>query len=396
MVTVSVVAMLLCGTSLHAQVPVLSLDSAVARALRTYPAITAAELEVQQQEALRKTAFQLEPLNAQLQSGQINGAAHDINLQATTGIPFPTAIAQRSRYLKESVRMAESDRVRIQTAVRESATGAYLQWAMGFERAKLLQRNDSAMRTLAAFAAKKFDAGATGRLEQVSAQSAADQARLAWDRSRSDITVYAAELEQWTGPLNGALPDTVLLTAMAMQPDPSAGAANNDPLLATAVQQAELAKAEWKMERSQWAPALQGGGFYQSIDGVSPFSGFLLGTSIPLPGGGQGARAKAARLRSDIAKQQLEELRRSRATELARTRAQWEQLHQSLAYYEGSGAALAKALRNDAQRAYLNGEAGYVEFLQGMEQARTIEEERLGVRYQTALTVIHLNALLGQ
>ncbi|MBS1940073.1 MAG: CusA/CzcA family heavy metal efflux RND transporter [Bacteroidetes bacterium] len=395
-VTASVVALLFCGTSVHAQAPVLTLDSAVARALRAYPAITAAELEVQQQEALKKTAFQLDPVNAQLQSGQINSSAHDINVQATTGIPFPTAIAQRSRYLKESVKLAESDRTRIQAAVRESATGAYLQWAMGMERAQLLQRNDSAMRTLAAFAAKKFDAGATGRLEKVSAQSAADQARLAWNRSRSDIAVYAAELEQWTGPLNGALPDTVLLRNLSMQPDPTVGAAPNDPVLATAAQQAELAKAEWKMERSLWAPTLQGGGFYQTIDGVSPFSGFLIGTSIPLPGGGQGARTKAARLRSDIAMQQLEELRRSRATELARTRAQWTQLHESLAYFEGNGAALAEALRHDAQRAYLNGEAGYVEFLQGMEQARTIEEERLGVRYQTALTVIHLNALMGQ
>lgn len=393
---VSVIALLFCGTSLHAQAPVLTLDSAVARALRTYPAITAAELEVRQQEALKKTALQLQPLSAQLQGGQINSAANDINLQATTGLPFPTAIAQRSRYLKESVKLAESDRTRIHAAVRESAAGAYLQWAMGMERARLLQHNDSAMQTLALFAARKFDAGATGRLEKVSAQSAADQARLAWNRSRSDIAVYAAELEQWTGPLNGALPDSVLLRSLSMQPDPSAGAAPNDPVLATAAQQAELAKAEWKMERSQWAPTLQGGGFYQTIDGVSPFGGFLIGTAIPLPGGGQGARTKAARLRSDIARQQLEELRRSRTTELARTRAQWAQLHESLAYYEGNGAALAEALRRDAQRAYLNGEAGYVEFLQGMDQARTIEEERLGVRFQTALTVIHLNALTGQ
>ncbi|MBS1548042.1 MAG: efflux RND transporter permease subunit, partial [Bacteroidetes bacterium] len=123
-VTASVVALLFCGTSVHAQAPVLTLDSAVARALRAYPAITAAELEVQQQEALKKTAFQLDPVNAQLQSGQINSSAHDINVQATTGIPFPTAIAQRSRYLKESVKLAESDRTRIQAAVRESATGA--------------------------------------------------------------------------------------------------------------------------------------------------------------------------------------------------------------------------------------------------------------------------------
>ncbi|MBS1944964.1 MAG: CusA/CzcA family heavy metal efflux RND transporter, partial [Bacteroidetes bacterium] len=161
MVTASVVVLLLCGTSLHAQAPVLTLDSAVARALRSYPAITAAALEVRQQEALKKTALQLQPLSAQLQGGQINSTANDINLQATTGLPFPTAIAQRSRYLKESVKLAESDRARIHAAVRESAAGAYLQWAMGSARAALLQRNDSAMQTLASMADRKFQAGQT-------------------------------------------------------------------------------------------------------------------------------------------------------------------------------------------------------------------------------------------
>ena len=55
-------------------------------------------------------------------------------------------------------------------------------------------------------------------------------------------------------------------------------------------QRAQVAQAEWKLQRSQWAPSLQGGGFYQTFDGTSPFSGFLIGASIPLPGSGQGGR----------------------------------------------------------------------------------------------------------
>jgi len=395
MVTASVVVLLLCGTSLHAQAPVLTLDSAVARALRSYPAITAAALEVRQQEALKKTALQLQPLSAQLQGGQINSTANDINLQATTGLPFPTAIAQRSRYLKESVKLAESDRARIHAAVRESAAGAYLQWAMGTARAALLQRNDSAMQTLASMADRKFQAGQTGRLEALGARSAADQARLAWNKARSDAAVYATELEQWAGPLNGALPDPAALSALAMAPEPAAGTGTTDPVLATARQQAALAEAEWRMERSQWAPSLLGGAVVQRIDGVFPYKGYILGTSIPLPGSGQGARTKAARLRSEIALQQMDQLQRARATELAATRAQWAQLRESLNYYEGTGAALANTLRNDAGRAYRNGEAGYVEFLQGMDQARTIEEGHLAVRFQLGLAHLHLIALMG-
>lgn len=388
-----VTLLLLGGTVVQAQAPVLTMDSAVARAVKNHPAMLAAELEVKRQDALRKTAVQLEPLGVQWQGGQINSAVYDYNVQAVTGLPFPTAIAQRSRYLRESVQLAQADQSRVRFAVQESAAGAYLQWTVGLERIRLMQRNDSAMQALAAFAQKKFDAGATGRLEMMSARSAADRAHLAWQQAQSDVAVYATGLEQWCGPLNGAAPDSTALRTVIMHPAPDAA---NDPAIAAAAQTAAVAEAEWKMERSQWAPSLQGGAFLQSIDGVTPFSGYVLGTSFPLPGSGQGARTKAARLRSEIAKQQLEELRLSRATELARTRAELEQLRQRLAYFDGAGAALAAALRRDAERAYLSGDAGYVEFLQAMDQARTIEEEHLGVRLQAALSVIHLNALLGQ
>ena len=57
--------------------------------------------------------------------------------------------------------------------------------------------------------------------------------------------------------------------------------------------------------------------------------------------------------------------------------------------------ACATTLRSDAQRAYLNGDAGYLEFIQGIDQARRIDAEHLRIRYELGLTMIHLNALMG-
>jgi len=156
-----------------------------------------------------------------------------------------------------------------------------------------------------------------------------------------------------------------------------------------------VAEAEWKLQRSQWAPSLQGGGFYQTFDGTSPFSGFLIGASIPLPGSGQGGRTSAARLRSEIAAQELEAARRQRSSERATTQAQLTQLRESLAFYESTGAALGATLRDDALRAYRAGEADYFQFTQGIEQAFQLNAEHLRVRYELALTVLHLRALNG-
>ncbi|MBL8010547.1 MAG: CusA/CzcA family heavy metal efflux RND transporter [Flavobacteriales bacterium] len=389
---VATLLLLFVGGSASAQNTV-PMDTVIARALRTHPSMTAAELGVQEQEAMRKTAFNLQPLNAQFMQGQIQGPYRsDINLQATTGFNFPNTTIRRIDYLKESLRLAESEKLNTSAYVKESAGGAYLQWAMGLEQVRILQGLDSAYASMAAFAAKRFELGETGRLEKTSAQSRAEQVKVRLRQAQADLQAYQAEVERWTGALSGASPITNELLNTARAPDPGGG---NDPLLLSMEQRAQVAEAEWKLQRSQWAPTMQVGGFYQTFDGKAPFSGYLIGASIPLPGSGQGGRTTAARLRSEIAAQELEAARRQRTSERASTQAQLAQLRESLAYYENTGAALASTLRDDAQRAYTAGEADYFQFTQGIEQAFQLNAEHLRVRYELAITVLHLRALNG-
>jgi cobalt-zinc-cadmium resistance protein CzcA len=161
-------------------------------------------------------------------------------------------------------------------------------------------------------------------------------------------------------------------------------------------QRAQVAEAEWKLQRSQWAPEparrrlLPDLRWQRTLQRL-PHRRY----PIPLPGSGQGGRTKAARLRSEIAAQELEAARRQRSSERASTQAQLAQLRESLDYFESTGAALAANLRDDALRAYRAGEADYFQFTQGIEQAFQLNAEHLRVRYELALTVLHLRALQG-
>ncbi len=389
---VATMTALLIGANTHAQAPV-TLDTVIARALRNHPSMTAAALKVQEQEVLRKSALELQPLNVQFMQGQIQGPYRsDINLQATTGFAFPTTVARRADYLKESMRLAESEKLTTSALVKESAGGAYLQWSMGLEQVRLLEQLDSIYASMADFATQRFDVGETGRLEKTTAQSRTEQVHLQLRRAQAELLVHRAEVERWAGALENAMPVVSELLNTARAPDPGGG---GDPLVLAMEQRAQVAEAEWKLQRSQWAPSLQGGGFYQTFDGVAPFSGWLIGASVPLPGSGQGARTKAARLRSEMAAHELEAARRERSSERLRTQAQYEQLRENLAYYEGTGAALANTLRDDAERAYRAGEVDYFQFAQGMDQYFRISTEQLRVRYELALTILHLRALRG-
>ncbi|HRH37265.1 MAG TPA: CusA/CzcA family heavy metal efflux RND transporter, partial [Flavobacteriales bacterium] len=228
-VALSIGLLLLIGGSANAQAPMLSLDSAVSRAVRTHPAMTAAELAVQEQEALRKTAFNLAPINVQYMQGQIQGPYRsDINVQATTGFAFPTTVLRRGDYLKETLRLAQNEKFGTSAYVKESAGGAYLQWAMGLEQVRMLQQLDSAYSSMAVFAARRFELGETGRLEKTSAQSRAEQVKVRLRQAQADLQAYQAEVERWTGALSGAMPMPEELLNIARAPDPSGG---NDPLL---------------------------------------------------------------------------------------------------------------------------------------------------------------------
>jgi len=391
----SVVAtLLLCfiGSGSVAQVP-LPMDSVIARALRSHPSMTAAELSVQEQDALRNTAFNLMPLNAQYTQGQIQGPYRsDINLQATTGFAFPTTIARRAGYLKESLELAQSEKLGTAAYVKESAGGAFLQWAMGVEQVRMLQGLDSTYASMTAYATQRFEVGETGRLERSSAQSRAELVKLRVLQAEADLQAYVAEVERWAGALNGAVPMPEELRNSAQVPDPAGG---TDPLLATMEQRTQQAEAEWKWQRSQWAPNLQGGGFYQTFNGTSPFTGFLFGATMPLPGSGQGARTKAARLRTEIAAQELDASRLQRKSELASTSARLARLQESLSYFERTGTSMADILIQDAELAYKAGEADYFQFTQGIEQAFQLNAEHLRVRYELAITILHLRALQG-
>jgi hypothetical protein len=107
------------------------------------------------------------PLNAQFMQGQIQGPFRsDINLQATTGFAFPTTIAA-SAYLKESLRLAESEKLGT-TGLCEGERGRCLP-AMGHGLEQVRQCCNSSTARIRPWRRSQrsaFELGETGRLER--------------------------------------------------------------------------------------------------------------------------------------------------------------------------------------------------------------------------------------
>ena len=389
---------LLCASSAFAQLPtarVLTLDETVRMALRDHPAMNIADLTVQQQHALQKTGVTIDPLNATFTGGQINSSINDQNLALTEGFQFPTVYARRSQLLRQNTALAERQRDVTTAELKQRVSEAYVQLAYGIGYVDVLRKLDSTYSEFAAYAARRYDVGESNRLEKDAATAQSDRIHLELAKAEADRNVYQAELQRWLGSDTLVAPANDALDALTGI-QPSAAMIAQSPLLHYAQQQAEVAQAQWKLERSQWAPTLQAGGFYQTLDRASPFFGYSIGAGIPLPGTGQGARTKAARLGSEIAANQLIDAQRTLNSTYVQAEAQLQQRERLLLYYQSQGETLASSLIDAAEKGYRSGDIDYLAYIQGIEQAYRIRTEHLTARYDRALAIFQLQNLLGR
>ena len=392
----TIVLALFLSSSASAQAPItITLDQAVQMALRDHPVMNAADLSVEQQLALQKSALGLSPLNATYMGGQINSGLNDMNIQLTEGFDFPTVIARRSALLKENTALAENQRAVTSAELRQRVSEAYVRLAYGNELVALLRALDSTYTDFALFAERKFNAGASGRLESDAAKAQRDRVRVERARAEADRIMYQVQLQRWLGSDTLVTPATDAFSTLQL-PAPSGAMLAQSPLLLYAQQQTEVAQARWKLERSQWAPSIQAGGFYQTLDRVSPFWGYQVGLGIPLPGSGQGARTKASRLGNEIAVNELANTQLALNSAYVQAVGQLQQHEELLRYYEGPGEALATSLLTSAQRGYDSGDIDYLAYTQGVDQAYRIRTEHLTARLDRALAIFQLRALLGQ
>src|SRR6185295_11609526 len=106
-----------------------------------------------------------------------------------------------------------------------------------------------------------------------------------------------------------------------------------NPIYNLQQQQVSVSIAQWKLEKSKWSPSFQFGAFNQSIDKVTPFWGYSIGTSIPIFKTGQSGRVKAANLQSKIAQSQFDNFKLNLNTAYTLALQRYKQNSEQLQYY---------------------------------------------------------------
>lgn len=394
-VSALVIIGLLASTNVQAQTT-LSLDSCIGMALRNHPSVAAAGLGVEQQQQLKKTSATLDRINVNYQGGQINGQPIDYNISAMTGIPFPTVMAAQTNLQNQKVELAKQQLNVTKAELIRNVTSAYYQLLYGKQRFKLLSTLETSYKDFSNYAGKKYSLGESNQIEKLSAEAQLKQIQLEKQQAQSDIYTYQAELTQWIGLQKSFDIVEDSLTALNAPIVADTSALSAYPLLKMREQQTTVSQAEYRLEKSKWAPSIQFGGFVQSLDKAAPFGGWNTGLSLPFIKTGQQGRTQAALLQSKIATMDYELFRLQLTSAYAQAVQQFNKFSQSVAYYRNEGLPLSNSLSNAASKSYKAGDIGYMEYMQSIRQVYTIQNDYLQALYNYNQSVINLNYYLNK
>ena len=353
----------------------ITLEQARKRAVENYPKIQSARLEIESQQALKKTAWDLG--NTQVFTGKeelgngSDGVYTQFGIQQQNIDVF--GIASRLKLQKERVALAESA---LDLSVIELEREVSQAWAMVYatkNNYQVYEQLDSIFTDIERAARIRLETEATSKLEYLATSNQANQVQIQKEQAYRDYLSAMQRLNLWfANDTLFTVPDVP--TSQLDEPlNYVADSLMNHPMLNVSKQRVDVADATIKERRSQFFPQLQGQYGRQQIAGQSGFYQYQIGIRIPLFFGPELGRTQSAKIQRDIAGQNLRQNQLELNAAYQGMKEQYLKWLNSWNYYRDEALPLAREQRTGAVTAYREGAIDYVTFLQNIRDAIRIE-----------------------
>ncbi|RLA16990.1 MAG: CusA/CzcA family heavy metal efflux RND transporter [Gammaproteobacteria bacterium] len=375
----------------------LTVEEALTIAFENNPSLKAANFEIEKQENLNSAAIDFEKTSVTYSRGQLNSSETDYQWEITQGFKFPTVYGTQSKLQKEKVALSESTMQLQKNNLERKIRAIYSQLQYAKSRLVLIGELENEFRNFAIIAEKRFETGETNLIEKMAAQGKREEVRLLKSESRLDVENLLKQLQFLLNVEEEVTISEVELTKIPFVMVDSLS--SESPFLMIQEKKVAISEREHKLEKAQFLPDISAGYFNQQIEGVKNFQGFQVGVKVPIFLWSQDGKAKAARVNSEIAQLNYEQTKLDMNAVLRSNIQEFEKHQASLNYYETQGLQLSDKLFFSANKAYKEGEIGYVEYIATLEQAIAIKSgylDRLNLYNQTANEINYLTGKYNQ
>jgi cobalt-zinc-cadmium resistance protein CzcA len=357
----------------------ISLNEAIETGLKNNPGVKRAQLNIEQQQALTKTAYQVPKTSFTATYGQINTFYTDQSYAVNQAFN-PFLFKAKSDLMNGYVSLATAKEEEVKQQLIWQIRLAWNAIVYAKSVVALLSQKDSLYSEFQKQAQVKFKAGETSMLEKSTADMLAVQAT-------QEKLNSAMQLENARDLLTRLLVlETVVkidqdeIRPLPFNPLIDSTEIFNNPILKIVDQEMKLAEKQKKANRSEAFPDITLGYVVQSFTGEQTvdgqtvefdqtprFQAFSVGLNIPLFYGAYKGKTKAATLAAEMESLRHEELQQQLRQELKNQVRALIRYQEEMVYYEQVALKNSEYLVNAAALSYQNGDIGYLAYHQAIQ-----------------------------
>jgi len=341
--------------------------------------IKSGQLSIDEAVELKKSSFNLGSTEMGVEYGQINSEMQDYAISIGQNFGNLFQKAAESKYGKLEVQKQHIQQELRIKELKQRISMVFYSWQAQFNKVELLQSVYEEFSSYSKLADLRYKTGYSNQLEKMSLETKFNNLNVMLKQEKVALNNITKEFNFLLNSDTVLLPEkqpieNILLSTNNFNEE----TLDSHPTVSLQENEISLAIQEKKVYQNAFLPELSLGYFNQQIDGTTGFSGVQAGIAIPIFGGNS-KKAAAADINAQKSKNELSYLQKQLKTEYDKLYAQYTNLLEQYNYFNNSAIPNANELQRNANLLYKNGEIGYVEYLQGLEQAVDIKIEYLNI-----------------
>ena len=172
-----------------------TLEEAILLAKTNNIGLKIADKEIEKQTILKKTAFQIDPLQVQYQGGQFNSESYDHNISVQQYFPIGKITKANRQLQEELAKLAEKRKAISEYEIEKAVTLSYYQYLFGISIQKLnVELNDIYTKFLKN-AELRFKTGESGNIEVISAKAKVKEIETQKAQIDYDLAIYQKQFQ---------------------------------------------------------------------------------------------------------------------------------------------------------------------------------------------------------
>ncbi|MHB0754390.1 CusA/CzcA family heavy metal efflux RND transporter [Polaribacter sp. M15] len=371
----------------------LTIDETLALAFKNNASLKAANLKVEEVNALIGNAFSFDKTSVYYNYDENNLAINNQPLKVfgiAQDFKFPTIYFADKKVNKAKANIEKMHyNVQLQQ-IKKTVYANYYQLSYVKNKAKTYQFLDSLYKDFARKAKRKFELGETNYLEMITAKSKQKQLETLYKQTLQEVQFSKEQLKGVVQVDDLDIIDLPLQKLQLQQIE------TKDNLGFQYFENAkEYQNAVYKKEKQSLLPGISLE-YFQGTNSLlnTNVNGYQFGLKIPLLFSGNATKIKASKIAREIISEEQQDYKVKLDAEYKSLLATLEQYKEAINYYESQGKKLKNEIIKTANRTFKEGEIDFFQYIQSLETATDIELSYLDNLNTYNQTIININHLI--